>query len=127
MLLFPELTAYRNNECLVNIISLDLLQAKYHVYFDSAIANSFSVFLSDENILTFESMGHGLYIYRVGSTTPYSFINTVSENKSFYTNKEIKGAEAAREQQGTRVEVNKIKAYSLKKSTTRMVVRPRIL
>ena len=67
--------------------------------FDSAVANSFSVVLSDENILTFESMGHGLYIYRVSSTTPYSFINTVSENKSFYTNKEIKGAEAAREQQ----------------------------
>ena len=99
MTLFPDLTAYQHDQCLVNIVSLDLLQAKYHVFFDSAVANSFSVVISEDNILHFQGMGSGLYIHKVNTVTPYSFINTVTENKSFYTNQEVKDAEAAREQQ----------------------------
>jgi len=56
MLLFPELTAYHNNECLVNIIPLDLLQAKYHVYFDSAVANSYRVVLLHRSLWCWNSL-----------------------------------------------------------------------
>ena len=98
--LFPELDAYLNENCLVNILSLDLLQSKYHVIFDSSIRNAFTVEISDSQCITFESVGSGLYIHKVDPVTPYSFLNTVTENKSFYTHREIQGAEDAREQQG---------------------------
>ena len=85
---------------MVNIVSLDLLQEKYHVAFDSSLDNSFTVVLSETKTIRFESLGTGLYIHKVDLITPYPFLNTVSENKAFYTRREVKGAEDAREQQG---------------------------
>jgi hypothetical protein len=101
--LFPALEAYHNPNCLVNIISLDLLQAQYHTQFDSANKNAFTVHVSDNMVITFEGFGSGLYFYNLNSIVnpyPYSLLNTVKENKSFFTRREIQGAEAAREQQG---------------------------
>ena len=44
---FKELECYYNPECLVNIISLDLLQRKYHTTFDSEKKNAFTVEVPD--------------------------------------------------------------------------------
>jgi hypothetical protein len=100
---FKELNCYYNPECLVNIISLDLLQRKYHTIFDSEKKNAFTVEVSDTLTITFEGFGSGLYF--VNLKTPvtayrFSLLNTVKENKEFFSRCEVEGAEAAREQQG---------------------------
>ena len=68
--------------------------------FNSEVANSFSVTFSNDHIICFEGLGTGLYIHKVDSVTPYSFLNTDNENKSFYTRREVLAAEQARIQQG---------------------------
>ena len=87
---------------MVNIISLDLLQEHYHARFDSADCNAFIVDISDTVSIVFEGFGSGLYVYNLKEVTPYpvSLLNTVSENRSFYSRREVQGAELAREQQG---------------------------
>jgi hypothetical protein len=99
---FKELECYYNPNCLVNIISLDLLQRKYHTTFDSASKNAFKVEVSDSVTITFEGFGSGLYLFNLNTPTAYpiSLLNTVKENKQFFSRREIEGAEAAREQQG---------------------------
>ena len=102
---FPSLTAYHNPDCLVNIISLDLLQAAYHTTFNSEVSNAFTVQLDDSKSITFEGFGSGLYFHNLNSSViayPYNYnlLNTVSENKSFFSRRESEGAEKAREQQG---------------------------
>jgi hypothetical protein len=59
--LLPELDCYYNPDCLVNIVSLDLLQAKYHTTFDSEQQNTFIVEISDTTTITFEGCSSGLY------------------------------------------------------------------
>jgi hypothetical protein len=100
--IFKELECYYNPNCLVNIISLDLLQRKYHTTFDSASKNAFKVEVSDSVTITFEGFGSGLYLFNLNTPTTYpiSLLNTVKENKQFFSRREIEGAEAAREQQG---------------------------
>ena len=49
-----------NPECLVNIISLDLLQRKYHTTFDSEKKNAFTVEVSDSLTITFEQGLQGI-------------------------------------------------------------------
>jgi hypothetical protein len=100
---FKELDCYYNPECLVNIISLDLLQAKYHTTFDSEKKNAFKVEVSDVLTITFEGFGSGLYFVNLNTPVnayPLSLLNTVTENKQFFSRREIEGAEAARAQQG---------------------------
>ena len=100
---FKELDCYYNPECLVNIISLDLLQAKYHTTFDSEKKNAFTVEVSDVLTITFEGFGSGLYFVNLNTPVnayPLSLLNTVTENKQFFNRREIEGAEAARAQQG---------------------------
>ena len=100
---FPSLTAYHNPDCLVNIISLDLLQAAYHTKFDSEVSNAFTVQLDENNSITFQGFGSGLYFHNLNAPVnayPYNLLNTVSENKTFFSRREIEGAEKAREQQG---------------------------
>ena len=97
MRVFSELNAYYSDECMANIVSLDLLEDKYHVFFNSELANSFTVTLSDGHTIRFDSLGTGLYIHNLNSLTPYSFVNTVTENKSFYTHREVQNAEKARD------------------------------
>ena len=101
--LLPELYCYYNPDCLVNIVSLDLLQAKYCTTFDSEQRNTFIVEISDTTTITFEGCGSGLYFVNLNNPVadyPISLLNTVKENKTFFSRREIEGAEAARAQQG---------------------------
>jgi len=100
---FKELDCYYNPECLVNIVSLDLLQRKYHTTFNSEKKNAFKVEGSDMLIITFEGFGSGLYFFNLNTPVtayPFSLLNTVKENKQFFSRHEVEGAKAAREQQG---------------------------
>jgi hypothetical protein len=101
--IFKDLNCYYNPACLVNIISLDLLQAKHHTAFDSEKKNAFTVEVSDALTVTFEGFGSGLYFVNLNTPVnayPISLLNTVTENKQFFSRREIEGAEAARAQQG---------------------------
>jgi hypothetical protein len=58
----------------VNIISLDLLQAKHHTTFDSEKKNAFTVEVSDTLTVTFEGFGSGLYFVNLNTpSTPIRF------------------------------------------------------
>jgi len=100
---FDELDCYYNPECLVNIISLDLLQETYHTTFDSEKRNAFTVEVANTLTITFKGFGSGLYFVNLNKSVtayPLSLLNTVKENKHFYSRREIQGAEEARAQQG---------------------------
>lgn len=89
----------------MNIISLDLLQRKYHTStYDSASKNAFTVEASDSVLtISFKGFGSGLYLFNLNipvTAYPISLLNTVKENYQFFSRREIEGAEAAREQQG---------------------------
>ena len=60
-IMFPHLDAYYNPNYLVNIISLDLLQAIYHTVFNSAEANAFTVHVDNDHCITFQGFSSGLY------------------------------------------------------------------
>ena len=49
-----------------------------------------------------EGYGSGLNIFKLNyvDAYPYNFLNTVCENKAFFSRRETRGAEAARDQQG---------------------------
>ena len=84
----PELESYHNPEFLVNIISLNLLQSKYRTIFDSELHNSFKIKVSNTQTITFEGFWSSLYLYKINTVVPYyplSLLNTVHENKQFYT------------------------------------------
>ena len=57
--------------------------------------------LSEGKSIIFEGYGSGLNIFKLKyvDAFPYNFLNTVSENKAFFSRREIRGAEAARDQQ----------------------------
>lgn len=99
---FPDLRSYANPDCLVNIIYLELLKEKYHIRFDSEDCNAFILDTGYEEIV-FEGFGSGLYVCNLTNDVKLydvNFLNTLDENKSFYSLREIEGVEAAREQQG---------------------------
>ena len=88
----------------MNIITLDLLQVAYHTTFDSAVSNIFTVQLDNGSNMIFEGLDSRLYIINLNkSLTNYStnlnLLNTVAENKSFFSCYKIEGVEKAREQQ----------------------------
>ena len=79
------------------------MQAKYRTTFDSEQQNTFIVEISDTTTITFEGCGSGLYFVNLNNPVadyPISLLNTVKENKTFFSRREIEGAEAARAQQG---------------------------
>ena len=59
--LLPNLESFYHPDCLVNILSLDLLQKHYHTRFDSELRNVFTVQILDYVEITFEGFGSGLY------------------------------------------------------------------
>ena len=92
--LLPHLEAYHKLQCLVNIVSLDLLQAMYYAQFHSALDNAFTVTLSDTHQVLFCGFSSGLYLanvssvnYNINSVNPYPFtlFNTASKKKAFFT------------------------------------------
>ena len=58
--------------------------------------------LSEGKSIIFEGYGSGLNIFKLKYVDAYSynFLNTVSENKAFFSRRETRGVEAARDQQG---------------------------
>ena len=87
------------------------LTKSYRVTTDSAVSSSFFVHLTDDqHVIEFKQCFHGLYYFdmsdHVNTTnsvvTPYSysFLSTVAKNKEYFTRREIRGADLARDLQG---------------------------
>jgi hypothetical protein len=87
-----------NEDAVVNILLFHDVQKNYRITFDNESRDVFTLHLSSIQQLEFRPLKNGLYVWKPKkNTTEMSFVNTVEENKSFYTNREIERAKAARE------------------------------
>jgi cold shock CspA family protein len=87
-----------NEDAVANILSFHDVQKNYRITYDNESRDVFTVHLSSAQQLEFRPLKNGLYVWKPKkNTTEMSFVTTVEENKSFYTNREIERAKAARE------------------------------
>jgi hypothetical protein len=103
--LLPDVTMYYNLKSLANILSLLTVTSKYKVTMDSSVTDAITVHLNDGKQLVFCRCGNGLYYFDTNPKSKenlhgyYSFLNTVTENKGYYTNQEMKRADDVRTMQ----------------------------
>jgi hypothetical protein len=105
-----------NKDAVTNILSFHDVQKNYRVTYDNESRDVFTVHLSSTQQLEFKPLKNGLYVWKpknydvreyallqlrdlpsLENEQGMSFVNTLEENKSFYTNREIARAKAARE------------------------------
>ena len=88
-----------NERALTNIFSLAELRKKYHVTYDSNKEEAFIMHFKEGKPAKFTQSPNGLYYrqptYNVKQQA--SFIETVDENKQFYTDRQFREAKKARE------------------------------
>jgi hypothetical protein len=103
MTLFP-LAVHFNSASMANILSMkDVVSMDgVKVTMDSSKEKALLVEF-DKCVYKFQECANGLYFFDTASSvkskseiTPYSFLETVKDNKQFFTSQEIKGAEKAR-------------------------------
>ena len=82
---------------IANILSLSNVQRLYKITFDSTRGNEFVVHLKGRKI-NFIQCPKGLYFYDTKQSGSL-FLATVNSNRQSYTNREVRGAEAARKLQ----------------------------
>jgi hypothetical protein len=92
-----------NPKSLANILSLAAVRKICRVTMDSAIAPSFHVHKLDGTTMVFSKFASGLYyhdtakILNTNSTiNAYTLLNTIANNKTLFTRREIEGADKAR-------------------------------
>ena len=79
---------------ITNILSLYNVSKKYKVKFDSGTYNKFKVYTNNK-IIEFIPSPSGLYYYD-NKNKDFNFMETVEENKRFYTDRQIERAKTAR-------------------------------
>ena len=86
-----------DRKSIANIFSFAELKDKHKITYDSSKEDAFIIHLPSKN-LKFTRNKQGLYIYKPDNKVlnPVSLIQTVEENKSFYTNRQISRANIAR-------------------------------
>ena len=84
-----------STRAITNIISLSNLITQYRVTYDSDDL-MFVVHRKDKTNMEFKMHESGLHYYDPRNESGLAFVNTVSENKSGFTKRQIKNAEAAR-------------------------------
>jgi hypothetical protein len=91
---------------ITNVLNFGLLQAQYHITYDNNSSDLFIVH-TDKGPLTFKRLDNQLYVFKPvleSSIIPMStedpinsnLLNTLEENKGFYTKRQIARAQAAR-------------------------------
>ena len=83
-------------EAITNILSLSHVKKKWSITYDSDKDDLFRVDKGDGNILEFKPSIKGLY-YHDPKAEEFALIETVAENKSYYTNRQFERAKVARE------------------------------
>ena len=86
-----------SDKAIADIIAFKNLRKQYHITYDSRISDAFTVHRQCVNKpdMLFRMHESGLHDYDP-SDDSYVFVNTVSENKEGFSQRQIKGAEAAR-------------------------------
>ena len=100
---------YYNKKGIANILSLSAVASEFRVTMDTDAATSIMVHINDNEVLEFKQCGSGLYYFDTDQdeakrsvtnvsqeVTNYSLLSTVKSNKSYFTRKEIEGADKAR-------------------------------
>ena len=98
---FGGFTVWYNPKCLANILSLALVSDQYRVTLDTVVENAFSVHISAEHVMKFIRVLPGLYLFDASNVdlsklrNAFSFLNTVSTNKSLFRNRDVRKANDA--------------------------------
>ena len=80
---------------ITNILSLHNMSRKYWVTFDSRNGNKFVVHLNDNKSIEFVPSKNGLYYYD-NTQKDFCLMESVEENKEFYTERQVEKAKLAR-------------------------------
>jgi len=98
---FGGFTVWYNPKCLANILSLALVSDQYRVTLDTEVTNAFTVHISAGHDMKFVRYSPGLYLYDASNVdmsklrSSFSFLQTVSSNKSLFRSRDIRKADAA--------------------------------
>ena len=111
LIVFP-IRVHFNENSMANILSFKTVanMEGTRITMDTRSGNSIHVFLSDGTKYEFKQYKNGLYYFDTNdkiksigknkdSVINYSFLNTVQDNKEYFTNSEIKSADASRKYQ----------------------------
>jgi len=78
----------------VNVLSLVLIEDKYLITYDSSVEPAFIVHMRN-GPLKFRRSAEGLYYYRPDLNNGKILVQTINDNKSFYSNRQIACAKRA--------------------------------
>ena len=98
---------YFDERSMANILSLKDVASRFRVTMDTTVEHSMNVHVSDHQVLKFKQCGDGLHFLdtsTLGSSVfssnsavnGYSYLQTVTSNKEYFTRREVQGANAAR-------------------------------
>ena len=88
-----------NDKAVTNIFSYAEMADRYRIKYDSEEDDAFFVYLPNKTV-RFERIGNNLYVYKPRNKTipqRIQLLNTVNENKSFYTQRQFERAKRARD------------------------------
>ena len=88
-------TTWFDDRGITNILSLAQVRKKFKVTYDTDL-NIFLVHIKDK-LLPFRQSEEGLYYFNPTEMTHKSMVQTVDDNKAFYTDRQIERAKRARE------------------------------
>ena len=94
-----------NSISLVNIIFLSEVESHYQVTLDTTLYSSFNVHINYHTIIKFLKCGPGLYYFNTDKpnkppVNDYSFLSTIKDNKSYFSQLEIEGTDRDCDLQG---------------------------
>lgn len=98
-------TVWFNPASIANILSLAAVRKVCRITMDTAVAAAFHVHKVDGSLMTFNEYHSGLYYHDTSPSpnhssaivTDYTLVNTVAQNKTMFTRREIEGADKARD------------------------------
>jgi hypothetical protein len=89
-----------NEAAITNIFSYAEMADKYRITYDSSNEDAFVVHMSDTKQVRFTRLGNNLYVYKPPIKNRYikaQLLNTVEENRNFYTQRQFDRAKRARD------------------------------
>jgi hypothetical protein len=99
--LFGSFNVWYNPDCIANVLSLAQVTDQFRVTMDTAIKNSLNVHISENHMIEFKRVIPGLYLFDTSDVDIYklkeafSFLNTVSQNKSYFKKRDVRKADDA--------------------------------
>ncbi|KAI2501792.1 Reverse transcriptase (RNA-dependent DNA polymerase) [Fragilaria crotonensis] len=85
-----------NESAITNIISYAEMADRYRITYDSGKEDAFVVHLSDDKTVRFARRGNNLYVFKP-PIKGVQLLNTIEENKTFYTQRQFDKAKRARD------------------------------